>query len=260
MALARLLRRGRGEPAEAKIPEGKRVYAVGDIHGRVDLLLEIHGMIEADADTAAGAGTVVYLGDYIDRGLDSREVIDVLLDRPVPDVDAVHLRGNHEEMLLRFLEDPREAALWLDYGGAETLLSYGVAGAVGSMNTEEGVLAWRDGLARNIPERHLDFLRGLTDSFEMGDYFFVHAGIRPGIPIEEQNPDDLLWIRKEFLVSKVDHGRVIVHGHSIRKEPEIRRNRIGIDTGAYASGVLTCLVLDGGERRLLRTGGAGGDR
>ena len=260
MALARLLRRGRTEPAEAKIPEGKRVYAVGDIHGRVDLLLEIHGMIEADADAAVRARTVVYLGDYIDRGLHSREVIDLLLDRPIPDVDAVHLRGNHEEMLLRFLDDPRLAAPWLDYGGAETLLSYGVAGAVGSMNTAEGVLAWRDGLARNIPERHLEFLRGLTDSFEVGDYIFVHAGIRPGIPIGEQNADDLLWIRDEFLSSKVDHGRVVVHGHSIRKEPEIRRNRIGIDTGAFASGVLTCLVLDGDERRFLRTGRAGEDR
>ena len=245
---------------EAKIPEGKRVYAVGDIHGRADLLLEIHRMIEADARTAACTKIVVYLGDFVDRGLDTREVIDIMLDRPLADVDAVHLRGNHEEMLLRFLEDPREAAVWLDYGGAETLLSYGVAGAAGSMISEEGIVAWRDGLARNLPERHLEFLRGLADSFEVGDYFFVHAGIRPGIPIEEQDADDLVWIRQEFLSSKVDHGRVIVHGHSIRKEPEIRPNRIGIDTGAYASGVLTCLVLDGDERRLLQTGTEGAGR
>lgn len=238
---------------ESRVPEGQRVYAVGDIHGRLDLLEALHGLIAEDAAQAPDRSkTIIYLGDYIDRGLESQGVIDRLLGAPLEDVTPVFLLGNHEDTMLNFLDDHRVGESWFQFGGDATLYSYGVqlAGPAGEQRT---LIDAQSNLRERLPARHLEFLRGLETRFEIGDYLFVHAGVRPGVALDEQAPKDLIWIRGEFLTSKADHGRVVVHGHSISLKAENLPNRVNIDTGAYASGVLTCLVLDGAERRLLQT-------
>jgi serine/threonine protein phosphatase 1 len=235
------------------VPPGTRVYAIGDVHGRLDLLTRLEALIEADLARARPARTVaVYLGDYVDRGPDAREVLDHLLDHPLPTDETVHLLGNHEDAMCRFLVDRWVGESWMGFGGIETLKSYGAAPDP-VLPPEEWLAQAQDAFNRMVPERHLAFLEGLPLRHAEGDYLFVHAGIRPRIPIARQRRDDLLWIRREFLDSEVDHGQVVVHGHSIAWEPEIRPNRIGIDTGAYASGRLTALVLEGEKRRFLST-------
>ncbi len=243
------------DPASApgRIPEGERVYAIGDIHGRLDLLEPLIEAIIADNEARAPArATIVFLGDYIDRGRRSREVVEFLLGDPAPGFALVTLLGNHEESLLTFLDDPERGAAWLDYGGAETLRSYGVKAPRGGRDAE-GRADLQAGLRAALPDDHLEFMRGLSLSHEVGDYLFVHAGVRPGRSLAAQLKQDLIWIRDEFLVSAADHGRVIVHGHTIAFEPEIHDNRIGIDTGAFMSNVLTCLVLEGAAYWLIRT-------
>ncbi len=237
----------------ARVPDGLRLYAIGDVHGRVDLLRQMHEMISEDAALAnKPRQRIVYLGDYIDRGLESRQVVDLLLDAPLPGFEAVYLKGNHEEVLLQFLEDPAVGPNWFFFGGDATLYSYRVAGASPTID-EDGLGQVQAAFQSALPDRHLAFYRALELQHRVGDYLFVHAGIRPGVPEASQSPADLLWIRDEFLKSSADHGAVVVHGHTITPEPEVRPNRIGIDTGAYASGRLTCLVLDGAERRFLYT-------
>ena len=237
----------------ARVPDGARVYAIGDIHGRVDLLAELHKLIRRDArERPAARATVVYLGDFIDRGPDSAGVIDFLLDRSLEGFGAVHLRGNHEATLLDFLENVSIGPNWLFNGGDATLNSYGIAisrwepDPVALRRTQEEFRA-------ALPPRHAGFYRGLGLQHREGDYLFVHAGIRPGVGLAEQTPYDLMWIRQPFLESEADHGVVVVHGHTITRKPELRTNRIGIDTGAYYSGRLTCLVLEGATRRFLHT-------
>ncbi|MGE5538416.1 MAG: metallophosphoesterase family protein [Gemmatimonas sp.] len=237
---------------EATAPEGTRIYAVGDIHGRADLLADLHRMIVADAATAPARKVVVYLGDYVDRGLQSRQVIDMLANEPLAGFERVHLKGNHEEAMLEFLADPRIGPSWTQFGGAATLMSYG-AGRVTPASPESAFAAAQAALAENLPPAHLAFLRDLALCREEGGYWFVHAGARPGVPLDEQSPEDMLWIRDEFLLSREAFGRVVVHGHTITDEPEVCVNRIGIDTGAFATGRLTCLVLEGAERRFLFT-------
>jgi serine/threonine protein phosphatase 1 len=250
-----------GEPAAARKPGtpelegGRRLYCIGDIHGRLDLLRALHGRIVRDAARFDGHKTLVYLGDYIDRGLQSREVIDELLEEPLPDFETVHLLGNHEQTLLDFLQYPEHAVGWLDWGGRETLLSYGVSLPPGFRRPDP--VSLRDQLQANLPDTHLAFMQALPLTYIAGDYLFVHAGIRPGIPLQEQRESDLLWIRQEFLEWAEPHEHVVVHGHSISEEVEMRANRIGIDTGAFYTGVLTALVLEGTEQRLLQTGGRG---
>lgn len=234
-------------------PPGVRIYAIGDIHGRADLLRRLHGMIDADIDASCPQRAVaVYLGDYVDRGDGSRAVIDLLLAEPVRNAERVYLRGNHEEFMLRFLDDAAVGDLWLRNGGDATVYSYGV-GMPAVADRDERFRLLRDDLAQKVPAAHLAFLQGLGLTHVEGDYAFVHAGIRPGVPLDQQVPEDVLWIRGEFLQSRVDHGRCIVHGHSITDKVDIRPNRIGIDTGAYFSGRLTCLVLDGESRAVLQT-------
>ncbi len=234
-----------------RIPEGVRVYAVGDVHGRADLLESLHQRMAADAGSAPAARNVaVYLGDYVDRGLQVREVLDVLLAGPPPGFEAVYLRGNHEEMMLRFLEDPAHLESWLSIGGQATLLNYRVA-VPNNGSTLKRSPEVRDELVRALPEGHLFFLRLLQTSFALGDYFFVHAGVRPGVPLNQQKPEDLLWIRNGFLSCDTGHGARIVHGHSIVQRPEILPHRVNLDTGAYASGVLSCAVLEGEQVRIL---------
>lgn len=231
-----------------------RLYCVGDIHGRLDLLEELHAMILEDSAGFGGQKIVVYLGDYIDRGSQSCQVLELLIEQPLKGFEAVHLMGNHEQSMLDFLEDPLAAAAWLTYGGRVCLLSYGVG--LGTLVTMQTIEVLRDELEEKLPKSHLDFLEACQLSHTEGDYYFVHAGIRPSVPLSEQDAADQLWIRDEFIESRARHERVIVHGHTISEEVEQLPNRIGIDTGAYATGLLTALVLEGQEQRLLQTGRA----
>lgn len=234
-------------------PPGSCIYAIGDIHGRIDLLMTLHHAILADAERYdSGRKVIVYIGDYVDRGEESRRVLDLLLDEPLPGFEAIHLMGNHEKSLLQFLDDASVGPQWVRYGGDATLYSYGVRPPppmAGPADFERARLQ----LAANFPPRHRRFLEALPYTHVEGDYFFAHAGVRPGVPLDAQDSEDLLWIRDDFLRSDAFHGKVVVHGHSISNQPDVHRNRIGIDTGAFASGRLTCLVLEGEERRFLQT-------
>jgi serine/threonine protein phosphatase 1 len=249
-ALARLF--GGPSPSRAaELPAGYRLYAIGDVHGRDDLLAGLLDQIAVDRENRGPAQTVlVFLGDLIDRGPASAEVIERLLAFRPPATRLVFLSGNHEEVLLRILDgDSALIADWLRFGGAECLRSYGVdATQLAKLPPAEAVEAVRSA----IPPAHVAFLRALDDTFRAGDYLFVHAGIRPGIPLAEQAPSDLRWIREPFLGAAADHGFVVVHGHTIREGVDERGNRIGIDTGAYRHGVLTALGLEGSERWTLQ--------
>jgi len=242
------------EPAPLpSLPGGTRAYAVGDVHGRLDLFT---AMIEAIlADNAArgpASTTLVLLGDLIDRGPESAGVLDAardLRDNPPPGIAKVHiLLGNHEEMLLESLERVEVLRQFTAHGGKETILSLGVSEDAYSAATWEELLAL---LRAAVPTAMQAFLRGMEHMVRLGDYAFVHAGIKPGVPLETQSASDLRWIREPFLSSPDNHGAVIVHGHSITDDPVLRPNRIGIDTGAYASGRLTALVLEDTRRWLL---------
>lgn len=234
------------------LPAGRRLYCIGDIHGRLDLLEELHEMILADASGFDGSKGIIYLGDFIDRGSQSKQVIDLLVEQPLAGFEAVTLLGNHEQTMLDFLEYPEAAAAWLEFGGQVTLLSYGAG--LGRVQMASQVMVLRDELEEKLPQSHLEFLRSCRKVYTEGSYCFVHAGIRPGVPLEEQKIEDLLWIRDEFIRSRQNHDFIVVHGHSITEEVEWRHNRIGIDTGAYSSGLLTALVLEGEQQRLLQTG------
>ncbi|MDJ0608693.1 MAG: metallophosphoesterase family protein [Kiloniellales bacterium] len=233
-----------GARRAARTPDGSRIYAIGDIHGRSDLLRALHQKILADADASrATRRLVVYLGDYIDRGSDSRGVIDLLIEGPPPGFAAVYLIGNHEEFLLRSLEDESAIRPWLMNGGQETCLSYGIDLRWGRLQEQ---------LTAEIPAAHRSFFERLSYSHSEGDYFFAHAGIRPGVPLDEQQPQDLLWIREPFLSSEADHGKVVVHGHTPTGAPVLRHNRIGVDTGACYGGALTALALEEDRRAVLQ--------
>ena len=212
-------------------------------------------MIREDAAGYDGSKAVIYLGDYIDRGAQSSQVLDLLISQTLEGFDAVFLMGNHEQSMLDFLEHPQAAAAWLSYGGQVTLLSYGVG--LGQVVMTQDLEQLRDELEEKLPQNHLDFLRACRLVYTEGDYCFVHAGIRPDVPLKEQAAEDLIWIRDEFTRSRVRHEHLVVHGHSITDEVEWLPNRIGIDTGAFQSGLLTALVLEGQDQRLLQTGRGG---
>lgn len=252
--LERLRGGGKARGSVRSVPDDLRLYAVGDIHGRLDLLVEIEERIAADAaSNPATRRCIVFLGDYVDRGLESSGVIERLAGAPPPGFERVCLEGNHEDLMLRFLDDPDMGPSWYFNGGLATLFSYGVATrGQGGEPRSNAVVA--EELRARLPEPHLRFLRGLALTHREGDYLFVHAGIRPGVALERQDPEDLMWIREPFTRSQAEHGCVVVHGHTIEPEPVDAGNRIGIDTGAYATGVLTCLVLQGAWRGFLRTG------
>jgi serine/threonine protein phosphatase 1 len=229
-------------------PAGQTAYVVGDVHGRLDLLDQLLERIDSDiAERRPDKALIVFLGDLLDRGPDSAGVVERLHTYRRDGVRPVFLLGNHEEVLLRILGG--EAQLipgWLRFGGAQCLRSYGgEPQRIALLGDEAAVEAIRS----VIPAEHVEFLRGFADTCRFGDYLFVHAGIRPGVELDQQTQLDLRWIREPFLADETDHGFVVIHGHTIRPEIDERPNRIGIDTGAYATGVLTALVIDGTERR-----------
>lgn len=231
---------------------GYRAYAIGDVHGRLDLLDGLLRKIEADHYTRGGEvqPILIFVGDLIDRGPQSRGVIQRVIGGSLPGFQTVALCGNHEEILIRLLNGEEQLlGQWLRFGGAECLLSYGVDPT--ALLALEETEALRQ-LRAAIPVHHQAFLSALGDTFRFGDYLFVHAGIRPGIPVENQSGADLRWIRQPFLVDRREHGAVVVHGHTISRTVEDRPNRIGIDTGAYRHGVLTALAVEGEERWFLQ--------
>lgn len=236
------------------LPQGQLLYAIGDIHGRADLLAKLLEDIEADArrDQSAKRRTLVFLGDYVDRGPDSSGVVDMLLHRLPRGFDAHFLKGNHEAILLDFLEDAWRLDHWLRNGGGLTMQSYGV-------DTERLTRlaapadVWQQAFAEALPAAHLRFYQGLELNVSFGDYFFVHAGVRPGIPLEAQSEADLFWIRAPFLNHPGPLGKLVVHGHTPEPAPVTRSNRIGIDTGAVFTGRLTALRLEDGSRNFLQT-------
>jgi serine/threonine protein phosphatase 1 len=235
------------------VPAGQAVYAIGDIHGRLDLLQDLLARISEDAERhpADSARCLVFLGDYVDRGPAARGVVDAVIDDPLPGFTTVRLMGNHEQAMLSFLDGESDGLDWLSFGGLETLLSYGVP-VHNLPDTGKAVKALQAALIEAVPERHIAFFRQCRLHHTIGDYVFVHAGVRPDIKLERQSPTDLLWIRDDFLrVRNPLPGRVVVHGHTICDMPQNRHYRINIDTGAFASGRLTCLVLRGRERRFL---------
>jgi len=237
---------------QARTPEGLRLYAIGDVHGCDNLLAEAHRKIADDLARRPGADhRIVHVGDYGDRGPSTAAVIARLAALTIADRHVICLRGNHDEMLLGFLSEPGEMGpTFIANGGDATLASYGVkVGRLAMFVGDHANLARR--LAETMPPHHRAFLEGLELSARFGDYFFCHAGIRPGIPLERQSPHDLTWIRDEFLLSGADHGVVVVHGHTPAAEPEVLPNRINIDTGAVFSGRLTCLVLEATNYRFL---------
>jgi serine/threonine protein phosphatase 1 len=230
------------ERAAARLPDGLRIYAIGDIHGRADLLAALLRQIDADcALYPSSRPIVVFIGDYIDRGPASREVLDLLLGCQRTR-ETVFLKGNHETLVRRFLSVPAVLDEWRLCGGLETLVSYGLKPSINPGVAEQRRLA--NELAKSIPKPHLEFLDSLKLSFSCGDFLFVHAGIRPGVPIRKQSEEDLLWIREEFLSCDQRFEKFVVHGHTPVPTPDFRSNRINIDTGAFATGRLTCIVIE----------------
>ncbi len=254
MAFFRSLFPKGGGSAEPSVPPGYRVYAIGDIHGRLDLLDEALARIEADNEGRSRAPAqviIVFLGDLIDRGPSSAQVIERARTYRRPGFRTVFISGNHEEVLLRLLRGQSQFLKdWLKFGGAECARSYGISStALKRTDPDRAVEVLRE----KIPKADQEFLEGFVDTFRIGSYLFVHAGVRPGVPLPEQKQSDLRWIRQPFLDHEDDHGFVVVHGHTIANRVDVRRNRIGLDTGAYRTGVLTAMGLEGGERWFLQT-------
>ena len=250
--MLRFLRSRKTVSPPPQLPEGIRIYAIGDIHGRADLLKEMFDVIDRDlGQNPVSRPIEVYHGDYIDRGPNSAQTLDLLIERRRGRT-TVFLKGNHEAYFLEVLSDATRLEDWQEFGGLETMLSYGVQPMLNANAAEQLELVRL--LNDALPEEHLDFLCSLQPSFVCGDYFFVHAGVRPGIPLSQQQEADLLWIRNEFLDSDANFGKFVVHGHTPVRQPDRRTNRINIDTGAYATGNLTLLRIEGSNMLSYRTG------
>jgi serine/threonine protein phosphatase 1 len=241
-----------GGKAQPRGKAGARAYAVGDIHGRLDLLNALLAEIEADmADREPRKTFLIFLGDLIDRGPDSAGVVERLRTYRHADVRTVFLGGNHEEVLLNILKGKKGVLpSWLKFGGSECAASYGIDAEKLAMMEEGAAL---DLVRARVPREHAKFVDGFADTFRFGDYLFVHAGVRPGVALDDQKREDLRWIRDPFLSDAKEHGFVVVHGHTICPQVEERPNRIGIDTGAYKTGVLTAVGIED-DRRWFLTG------
>lgn len=245
-----------GENFPPSVPDGTRVYAIGDIHGRADLLNRLLRKIGTDAVRAgADRNVLVCLGDYVDRGPNSKGVIDYMTSDPMKGFEVHCLLGNHEEIMLEFLRDPGFGENWILNGGDKALESYGITAP--DTHSDDFNMADFKRLAAELreamPKEHLDFLNSLILSHVEGDYLFVHAGIRPGVALDDQDPLDLIWIRETFTNDSRRYEKIVVHGHTITTTPDIHDNRIGIDTGAFHSGCLTALVLEGDQRTFITT-------
>jgi serine/threonine protein phosphatase 1 len=224
------------------LPTAERIYAVGDIHGRLDLLDHLLARIDADiASRPTSRPVCVFLGDYIDRGSWSRQTIDRLIELSQMQ-QCVFLKGNHELIALKCLSDRNLFDQWMRLGGIETLMSYGIA--PGQIASGKPIAELQGAFHHALPQAHFRFFRDLQPSFTCGDFFFAHAGVKPGVELSRQMESDLLWIRDEFLTSKEDFGKIIIHGHTPTREVDVAPNRINIDTGAFATGRLTCLVIE----------------
>lgn len=237
----------------ARVPDGMRVYAIGDIHGRDDLLTALLAKIEADDQQRGAADTqIIFLGDLMDRGPGSAGVIEIAMALKTSGKNVRFLMGNHEEVFVSACRkrDPKVTRFFLRIGGEETVLSYPITRAEYITLDMEQLT---DRLSTLVPQTHVDFIESFEDQIVVGDYVFVHAGIRPGVALSEQKPSDLRWIRDEFVDQRGDLEKVVVYGHTIYEEVEERGSRIGIDTGAYSSGKLTALALEGGQRWYLQT-------
>jgi len=233
---------------------GRRVYAVGDVHGHTDALAPLLRLLKEDvaASPPAQQPLLVFLGDYVDRGPDSRGAIDMILALEANGpFEVVCLKGNHEDALLRMLADADFAGNWIENWGRTTLQSYGVRGAAFGRELDETPRIQAE-LLDALPPSHRAFLARCVMSLTVGDYLFVHAGVRPGVPLVEQSDRDLMWVRYDFLESEENFGKVVVHGHTPAERPQIRANRIGIDTGVYMTGVLTAVRLDGTDQRIIQ--------
>jgi len=235
---------------KASLPDGIRIYAVGDIHGCTHLLKRQLAQIEADEQRHPCArSALVFLGDYIDRGPDSRGTIELLLACGRMR-EAIFLKGNHETLIGRFLDAPQSLNDWRSLGGFETLVSYGLRPSLSRQHRDDERLA--EELRTVLPAQHLAFFNSLSPSFNCGDFFFTHAGVRPGIALNKQSEDDLLWIRDDFLDHDLPFEKFVVHGHTPVNAPEIRPNRANIDTGAFATGRLSCVAIEGTDLVSLR--------
>jgi serine/threonine protein phosphatase 1 len=225
------------------LPVRLRIYAVGDIHGRLDLLDKLLSQIEIDIALHPSVKPIfIFLGDYIDRGPSSRETIDRLIEHGETH-EVIFLKGNHELIALKCLTDQTLFDQWLRLGGLETLMSYGLSAE--TLASGKPIVELQSAFHNALPQKHFRFFRDLQSSFVCGDFFFAHAGVKPNVELSRQKETDLLWIRGEFLISNEDFGKIIVHGHTPTQEIEVRPNRINIDTGAFATGRLTCLVIEG---------------
>lgn len=234
---------------DARIADGMRIYAIGDIHGRLDLLEIMHDKIAVEtASDRPGRRIIIHLGDYVDRGPDSAGVLEFLSNVTQTDPDMIALAGNHEHGFLDFLEHGEAGSLFPNNGGAQTARSYGVTA---DFSTDGGLERTSAELRAAVPASHTDFIRKLPLKAEFGDFFFCHAGVRPEVPLESQSDWDLVWIRYDFLDWPDLFEKVIVHGHTPHGEPEVLPNRVNVDTAAFASGVLTALVLEGTEKRFV---------
>jgi serine/threonine protein phosphatase 1 len=233
------------------LPTGLRLYAIGDIHGRLDLLKQLLARVDADAKSHSKKETLhLFLGDYIDRGLASSQTVDQLIAYG-KQKQAIFLKGNHEAIALKCLSDPALFDQWMRLGGAETLASYGVS--LDGLSGRRPIAMLQAAFHEALPMTHFRFFRDLQISYTCGDFFFAHAGVNPHIELSQQKESDLLWIRDLFLSSSEDFGKIVVHGHTPTREIQVMRNRINIDTGAFATGRLTCLVIDGSELSVICT-------
>jgi serine/threonine protein phosphatase 1 len=227
------------------------LYVMGDVHGCLNELLEAENRIRADIQESGQPGMVILLGDYVDRGPASSAVLDHI-SRPDHDgLKRIALCGNHDDAFLQFIRDPSQVLQWLDFGGRQTLLSYGIDGDYFLSRKNGGFAALQASLEEAVPAEHIRLLTELPVSVRIGDYVFVHAGLRPGVPLDEQTDEDLMWIREPFLSQGPELPCVVVHGHTPVTEPEFGRSRIGMDTGAYFSGKLAVLKILDGRARIL---------